>query len=463
MMGVRRQKRASILDDVWGRISSIQLQIGRGTARLGSALAEIMRRFGADTQFIMAAPRDILSTSAAQGNVVFLEYDEILDPWAQDRQIALRRNGRHHLVPMPTLNAHFIDTVFVPRSMRDIHECFARVDPRLAAERNGLSAGLTREVAGYAGCTYSEYDLGVYTMDGGDVVADERCVFVGKSTFEYAMMAVFWRSAGKLDEVIDRMRIESLRDMVRDGIVADDTYRRLQYRLRGLRKKKGAQVLFDLLELIHGLGRYFSDYKINGVIRREAKTLKHKLEMYAGGRSVRFLAVEDELPQHVDMYLTPLGNGKLFLGDYRMIRDVVLQEYAGVRCGGMPMADCIDEENARYVRGMQTLREALSIDYDVIGLPYCAGIHCGNTVQASIMPNNSLIECYRNGNEAVKKAYVGLFEAPYSSSALTALNGMTKDAFERQGYSVVPVGGLGAVYEYNGSLRCLAKVLKRDL
>jgi hypothetical protein len=169
-----------------------------------------------------------------------------------------------------------------------------------------------------------------------------------------------------------------------------------------------------------------------GLIQRISETLGRKLIVIGQTPA-------DVPDHHIGMYLTPLGDGTVVVGDPDMGIDLL--GGAALPGGLAPTRDQAKLEQFRRV-----IRELETTGLRIVRVPLVPT----DKSRVYLTYNNALQET-RAGQ---KRIYMPVYGIPRLDAAATRV-------FEQEGWHVVPIR-VAKVYQYTGSLRCLVGVLERS-
>jgi hypothetical protein len=140
------------------------------------------------------------------------------------------------------------------------------------------------------------------------------------------------------------------------------------------------------------------------------------------------------------MYVTPLGNNAVVVGDPFLGRKIC----DGLPDGGGSVAiDRDDTKYASFVRVRESLEKA---GLRVVRVP----LVLTQLDRVYVTYNNSILET-RTGE---KRIYMPVY-------GVQALDDAARKVYEAEGWKVLPVP-VGKVYRQTGSLRCLVGVIRRE-
>jgi hypothetical protein len=164
---------------------------------------------------------------------------------------------------------------------------------------------------------------------------------------------------------------------------------------------------------------------------------------------------DGDVPRHhMSMYMTPVGDRTVLVGDPRLAQPIVGATYvpgeASVDTGVPLRADFSDAVLARYDRAAALLEKA---GYRVVRIP-------------TVAFDDKTYFAYTNGvyetRGTRKIAWVPQYAKDDSDGAVRALDDAARKAYEDLGWEVRPVH-VRAAYPYHGTIGCLANVLSRTL
>ena len=148
-----------------------------------------------------------------------------------------------------------------------------------------------------------------------------------------------------------------------------------------------------------------------------------------------------EVPQHhMMMYMVPLDDSRVIVGDARAGLALLANEAAGA---GLALASDMDTHIARFDRAAELLRGR---GFEVLRLPVVVRAGGGSYVTYT----NALFD--RTGDDQ-PLVYLPTYRLP-------ALDRAAIDFYEQLGYQVRPVD-VADIYHLNGSLGCLVNVMRR--
>ncbi len=148
-----------------------------------------------------------------------------------------------------------------------------------------------------------------------------------------------------------------------------------------------------------------------------------------------------EVPQHhMMMYMVPLDDSRVVVGDARAGLALLEQEPAGAE---LIVASDMDTHIARFDRAAEILRGR---GFEVVRLPVVVREGGGSYVTYT----NALFD--RTGDDQ-PLVYLPTYRLP-------ALDRAARDFYEKLGYQVRPVD-VADIYHLNGSLGCLVNVMRR--
>ena len=142
---------------------------------------------------------------------------------------------------------------------------------------------------------------------------------------------------------------------------------------------------------------------------------------------------------HIGMYLTPLGNGAVAVGD---------PDLGLALTGDLPEAStlAIERDTSKYAP-FRFVAEALEAKgLRVVRIPMLLTTR----PQVYVTYNNAIQET--RGSQ--KRIYMPTYGIPTLDQAATAV-------YEKEGWTVLPIN-VTKVYTYTGSLRCLIGILRRE-
>jgi hypothetical protein len=143
---------------------------------------------------------------------------------------------------------------------------------------------------------------------------------------------------------------------------------------------------------------------------------------------------------HIGMYLTPLGDRRVAVGDPDWGRRLCASP--AVPTGILEVDAC----ETRYARFRRVARELGAKGYALVPVP----LVLTSRPRVYVSYNNSILERSRHG----KHIYMPVYGIP-------ALDAVAAGVFEREGWQVRPVR-VGRLYRHTGSLRCLVGVIRRE-
>ena len=150
-----------------------------------------------------------------------------------------------------------------------------------------------------------------------------------------------------------------------------------------------------------------------------------------------------DLPDHhIGMYLTPLGNGVVAVGDPDLGR-AILDRTAN---GQLEQQFDIQRASDACTPFRYVIAQLEAAGIEVIRVPMLLT----KTPRVYVTYNNAILE-QRAGE---KRIYMPVYDLP-------ALDAEATRVFEQQGWKVFPIR-VGKVYQHTGSLRCLVGIIRRS-
>jgi N-dimethylarginine dimethylaminohydrolase len=166
------------------------------------------------------------------------------------------------------------------------------------------------------------------------------------------------------------------------------------------------------------------------------------LEALAGRRVVALGEKVGDVPEHhIGMYLAPLGDGRVAVGDVRLA-ERLLRRAGRAQVLAEPGADLAPETVARFERPARLLEAA---GFRVVRLPLLPL----SEPRVFVTYTNFVME---------RRAGRGVVYLP--SYGLPELDRAARETLEGEGFAVAPVD-VAAVYHSRGTLGCLVNVLAR--
>ncbi len=146
-----------------------------------------------------------------------------------------------------------------------------------------------------------------------------------------------------------------------------------------------------------------------------------------------------EVPDHhIGMYLTPLGNSTVALGDPDMGRRL---------CRELGIAESVELESdeSAYEPFRNVIRVMQTQGFKIVRVP----LVLTTTPRVYLTYNNAILE----SDAGHKRIYMPVY-------GVTALDRAATRIFQQQGLTVLPVR-VGKIYRHTGSLRCLVGIIDR--
>jgi hypothetical protein len=149
--------------------------------------------------------------------------------------------------------------------------------------------------------------------------------------------------------------------------------------------------------------------------------------------------MEETPDHHIGMYLTPLGDNTVAVGDPLLGKE--LGEFPG---NGRSNVD-ISADDADYSPFLRVAKKLVDSGLRVVRLP----LVITRAPRVYITYNNAILETRRG----VKRVYMPVYGIP-------GLDDAARQVYEREGWTVLPVRVAG-LYRHTGSLRCLVGIIRR--
>jgi hypothetical protein len=167
--------------------------------------------------------------------------------------------------------------------------------------------------------------------------------------------------------------------------------------------------------------------------------LQRRLEELLGRKVV---LLRDAPDHHACMYMMPVGDRTVVVGDPRMARDMLTAD----EIAGLPIPKGADFSEATLAKFDAVAEQCREAGYTVKRIPLAPG----NDGRVFLTPVNAILD-QRDGKRTV---YMPRFDHA------DKLNAAAAHVWQELGYEVRPVD-CSDCYKYSGSLRCLVNVLRR--
>jgi hypothetical protein len=332
--------------------------------------------------------------------------------------------------------------------------------------------------------------LGLSWFQGGDVVSDERTVFLGpdilnqnlyrrmvghQRAMEKVLGLGYWMSGRSKDDVkwlinvnmnesfeFDDVWTYTRRDLARmrlDEQTFVEKYRRV---LEDVSAPLPSYVSYsegEQQEFIRHLNAFYdiSMYLHMGV---ESATLdaaraevSGKVGVVSGGRKVALLGCFDRRIHHLDTHVTPIGKRTVLVGDSRRGIELLSRDE---RKRFEEWTLGFNEEAAGELDAKAD--EMRGLGYTVDRIPLVAkhvSSRYGDSSSPFVSYNNVFLEAYPAGGRIARVVYLPEY-------GFTELDAEAARIYRSHGFRVVPIHGLEDVIKTGSSERCNGKVLARD-
>ncbi|MBD3262127.1 MAG: hypothetical protein GF334_10760 [Candidatus Altiarchaeales archaeon] len=492
--GLKQADAFRLPDETQGRVSKVLVHAtSRRRLKLVDSLAG---KFSGADFYVMHTPQQKEAVEKLKekygGRVRLVEVD-LVSGWAQDSVFALENPAYGLTALMAAVKGKdglHAASGFMRRAEQKTPKIFAEKMPGIFGQLNRRERGLRLRY-----------------FEGGDIQADESNVFVGEETLRVNIVrkmislkrekeALFYRGFRGYESFWSDRIMDNQQEVVEK--VAEKTQLPIELvKMEGEYNSRGELEFYWEGEKVAESERYthkfiatpflvkppsqqekqqhleqmdpgrreeisrmekqvrdFESYLEDGVSSKTVEGIKRgvrkKIEKISGNKRVVFVGLPKAPYFHLDMYMKPLGGGKIVLASNKAgLESLTYRDKEGA-------ASSILDEMDRFMpdaRLNEVGGELEGKGFEVVRMP--ALMPCSRTAACTHATYcNVELEQYEEGGRLVKKVYSPTY-------GITSLDAEAKRRWEQLGYEFQDVGDLSDISKNKGSLRCCLKVLER--